>query len=128
MQKLLLLLLLLHGISCQHSEAQSNAIQADAFEKMLQSDQTVQLVDVRTPKEFAAGHIEGAVNYDIYAADFAQNLAKLDKKRPVLVYCAAGGRSATAAEHLKKAGHDKTFDLAGGMGAWKKAGKKVVNK
>lgn len=126
MQKFLFLMLLFGGMSCGDANAQSGVIQPDAFEKMLQTDKTAQLVDVRTAAEFASGHIENAVNYDIYEADFGRNLAKLDKSRTVMVYCAAGGRSATAAEQLKKLGFSKVYDLAGGMGAWKKAGKKTV--
>jgi rhodanese-related sulfurtransferase len=66
------------------------------------------------------------VNYGFYASDFAQKIAKLDKNRPVMVYCAAGGRSASAASQFKKLGFAKVYDLDGGMGAWKKAGKKTV--
>lgn len=126
MQKLLLLLLFLGGISCKNVTAQSNVIEAGEFEKMLQSDKTAQLVDVRTAAEFNSGHIESAVNYDFYADDFDQKLAKLDKNKTVMVYCAAGGRSASSAEKLKKMGFKKVYDLDGGMGAWRKAGKKVV--
>ncbi|MBV6442024.1 MAG: rhodanese-like domain-containing protein [Haliscomenobacteraceae bacterium CHB4] len=123
MQKLFLLLTLL-GLSCGKMGAQSGLLHANAFEKMLQTDKTVQLVDVRTPAEFKSGHIQGAVNFDFYAADFAQKLAKLDKKRPVMVYCAVGGRSGSAAGQLKKLGFTKVFDLDGGIGAWRDAGKK----
>lgn len=127
MLKPFLLFLLFAGLSCKPAGAQSGLLNADAFDKMLQTDKTVQLVDVRTPDEFAGGHIEGAVNYDFYATDFAQKMAQLDKKRPVMVYCAAGGRSGSAAEKLKKLGFPKIYDLDGGMGAWREAGKKVVN-
>jgi rhodanese-related sulfurtransferase len=126
MQKLFFLLLLLSGISCGNLDAQSAAINADDFEKILHSGQAVQLVDVRTPGEFAAGYIGGAVNHNIYDADFAQKMALLDKKKPIMVYCAVGGRSASAAEQLKKLGFEKIFDLAGGIKSWKNAGKKVV--
>lgn len=127
MQKLLLLLLFAGSFSCKNVTAQSTVIEAGEFEKMLQSDKTAQLVDVRTAAEFKSGYIQGAVNYDFYADDFDQNLNKLDKNKTVMVYCAAGGRSASSAEKLKKMGFKKIYDLDGGMGAWKKAGKKVVN-
>jgi rhodanese-related sulfurtransferase len=126
MQKLFFLLLFA-GVSFNNASAQSAVINTDAFEKMLKTDKTVQLVDVRTPGEFSSGHIEGAVNYDFYATDFAQKMGKLDKKKPVMVYCAVGGRSGAAAEQLKKSGFTKVYDLDGGMDAWKGAGKKVVN-
>jgi rhodanese-related sulfurtransferase len=125
MKKLLLSLLLIAGFAVQNAGAQSGLLNADAFEKMLKTDKTVQLVDVRTPDEFAGGHIQGAINYDYYAADFAQKIAKLDKKRPVMVYCAVGGRSGSAAGQLKNLGFTKVYDLDGGMGAWQKANKKV---
>jgi rhodanese-related sulfurtransferase len=124
MQKLFFLLLFA-GVSFNNASAQSAVINTDAFEKMLKTDKTVQLVDVRTPGEFSSGHIEGAVNYDFYATDFAQKMGKLDKKKPVMVYCAVGGRSGAAAEQLKKSGFTKVYDLDGGMDAWKDAGKKV---
>ena len=126
MQKLVFTLLLLAGITFNSVHAQSGLLSPNAFEKMLNSDKTVQLVDVRTPDEFRGGHINGAVNYDFYAADFAKKLATLDKKRPVMVYCAAGGRSGSAAGQLKDLGFNKVYDLDGGMGAWREAGKKVV--
>ena len=126
MQKFLLLFLFM-GIYAANAKAQSALLNADAFEKMLKNDKTVQLGDVRTPDEFKSGHIEGAVNYDFYASDFAKKMAKLDKKRPVMVYCAAGGRSGSAAGQLKKMGFTKIYDLDGGMGAWREAGKKVIN-
>ena len=107
--------------------AQSSLLSPGDFEKMLQDDKTVQLVDVRTDREYQSGHIEGALNRDYYADDFATQLGKLDKSKPVMVYCAAGGRSSGAADQLKKLGFTSVYDLDGGMKAWKAAGKKVVN-
>lgn len=126
MQKLLLLLLFAGGLSCENMNAQSAVVEAGEFEKIMQRDKTAQVLDVRTAAEFKSGYIQGAVNYDFYADDFDKNLAKLDKKKTVLVYCAAGGRSASSAEKLLKLGFSKVYDLDGGMGAWRKAGKKVV--
>ena len=93
---------------------------------MLQQDPTVQLLDVRTPEEFKSGYIAGAKNLNFYDDDFAQQIAKLDKTKPVMVYCAKGGRSASAAEQLNQAGFSKVYDLTGGMYAWKAAGKKTA--
>ncbi len=125
MQKILFLLLFAVFFG-NTANAQTSLLDSNAFEKMLKTDKSVQLIDVRTPGEFAEGHIEGALNHDFYAADFAQKIARLDKSRPVMVYCAAGGRSASATGQLKKLGFAKVYDLDGGMGAWKKAGKKTV--
>lgn len=87
----------------------------------------VQVIDVRTPKEFNSGHIEGAVNIDISKRDvFNNRVDGLDKNRPVLVYCEVGGRSAAAANLLSSKGFVQIVDLDGGMAAWRSAGKTVV--
>ena len=127
MKNTLLLLLLFAGLSLTDEANAQTLLSPDAFEKMLKNDPNIQLVDVRTPEEFSDGHIQKAVNYDYYAADFAQKIVQLDKTKPVLVYCEAGARSASSAEKLKKAGFKKIYDLDGGMSAWREAGKKVVN-
>ncbi len=102
-----------------------NKLKPDAFEQMLKSDATVQLIDVRTPSEFQGGHIDGALNLNIQDAEFAQKMEQLDKNRPVMVYCAKGSRSADAATRFNKAGFPKVYDLKGGITAWQSKGKSV---
>ena len=77
------------------------------------------LIDVRTPSEVAGGKIEGSENIVYGASGFAEALAKLDKTRPVFVYCAVGGRSGRTTPQLESLGFVKIFDLAGGYNAWK---------
>jgi rhodanese-related sulfurtransferase len=112
--------------SCNQSQldAQTKADPA-AFELKIKEVGAQQLIDVRTPQEFQSGHIKGAVNYNINGADFQQNIAKLDKNKPVLVYCAVGGRSGNAAQQLNQLGFKQVTDLKGGITAWKSAGKAV---
>lgn len=82
----------------------------------------VQLLDVRTPEEYAQGHIGGAENIDFYDAGFLKEAEKdLDKSRPVAVYCRSGKRSAEAAARLSSAGY-KVTNLEGGILAWDAAG------
>ena len=127
MKNFLFLLLTFSGLSCGSPEVQGQSkLNPNAFEALLAKDQTIQLVDVRTPEEYAAGHIDGALLIDYYDTDFAAQIGKLDKSKPVAVYCAAGGRSGSAAEQLIKMGYKKVYDLAGGMRAWRSAGKKEV--
>lgn len=127
MAKLFCFLLLLSSLSCANNATdRQTKLSPDAFENMLQEDPAIQLLDVRTPEEFASGYISGAINLNFYDDDFAQQIAKLDKTKPVMVYCAKGGRSASAAEQLKDAGFPKIYDLTGGMYAWKAADKKTV--
>ena len=83
------------------------------------------ILDVRTNNEWSTGIIHGAVFADFMKDDFEQNISELSKDKPVYVYCAAGGRSAKAAEILKKNGFKTIIDLKGGMGDWKKQGMPV---
>jgi rhodanese-related sulfurtransferase len=102
----------------------SPALAPDAFEKAITSK--VQLIDVRTPGEFSTGHLQGARNLDWTGGQLESSMESLDKNAPVMVYCAAGGRSADAREALVKAGFKDVRDLAGGINAWKAQGKPVV--
>ncbi len=94
-------------------------------EKLLQKNKQIIVLDVRTPEEFKAGHIPGAVNVDFYDKGFAQNVAKLDKGRTYLVHCAAGGRSAKASTLMQEQKFQSLYHLPEGFRAWEKAGKPV---
>lgn len=97
-------------------------ISVDEFEKQIESPCTV--LDVRTPGEVAEGIIPEATVMNIQDADFAQQIATLDKSKPVCVYCKAGGRSANASQMLSDLGYT-VYNLDGGMDAWKAAKKEV---
>jgi len=84
------------------------------------------VLDVRTPEEYAKGHLAGAKNVDFHDDAFKDMIAKLDKSQPYLVHCAAGGRSAKARDLMKALGFQNIFHLEGGMTAWQKAGGPVV--
>ena len=81
---------------------------------------------MRTPSEFASGHITGAVNLDIQSADFAQGAATLDPARNYAIYCHSGNRSKAAMAAMGQAGFTHLFDLAGGITAWQSSGGQVV--
>ncbi|HYD21122.1 MAG TPA: thioredoxin domain-containing protein [Flavipsychrobacter sp.] len=80
------------------------------------------LLDVRTAEEFAEGYIKGAVNIDWNAPSFTTEVAKLDKNKPVFVYCRRGGRSSAAVQALKDMGFKEVYDLDGGITRWQKDG------
>ena len=80
----------------------------------------LQLVDVRNPGETRSGTLAGAL--EIPLAALTDSLDALDRKRPVVVYCAGGYRSSIAASVLRAAGFDDVSDLLGGYGAWEGAG------
>ena len=98
-------------------------LKIDEFEKMLAEDNTLQLVDVRTAEEYAAGHLPGAINIDWHGEDFMEKAESLlPKDRTVMVYCRSGRRSAEAAAKLDGAGI-KTYNMLGGYLAWTAADK-----
>ena len=96
------------------------------FDQKLGADSSVQLVDVRTPEEFAQGHLAGALNIDWEGADFKKKVKEeLTTARPVMVYCRSGRRSAESALFLHEQGF-KVYNMKGGIGAWTEAGKRVT--
>jgi len=91
------------------------------FAKQMVNSPDAQLVDVRTPEEHKQGTIKNSLNINFYDDDFAtQANSKLDKNKPVLLYCARGGRSAKAAKILKKQGFTEIYDLETGYNGWGK--------
>ena len=94
------------------------------FAKMAADKRNI-ILDVRTAKEFQAGHLAGAVNLDVTAADFAVKAAALDKSKTYLVHCASGVRSVRACEQLGKLDFPSLGNLAGGFRAWVNAGQPV---
>lgn len=79
----------------------------------------VQLVDVRTPKEYNDGHIKNAVNIDYYnTPKFLEAIKKLDPEKPLYIYCRSGARSLKAAMRLVNTGFKKIYDLKGGYMRW----------
>ena len=106
------------------SNAQNAAAPAAFEAKIVQPN--VQLVDVRTPQEFANGHLENARNINYNDPKFKENIALLDKSKPIAVYCGVGGRSGKASKILVELGFKDITDLAGGITAWTAASKKVV--
>ena len=76
------------------------------------------LIDVRTPQEYEAGHIEGAVNKDFTSGEFENALDTLEKGQAVFVYCQAGGRSGKARDLLKANNFQEIYNLENGYGNW----------
>lgn len=105
---------------------------AETFIQKWKATPQAQLLDVRTPAEFTKGHLATARNADWRnQSDFAQQVAQLDKSKPVFVYCQAGGRSKAAAEWLVGQGFRTVYDLQGGYQSWqaqKEAGTNALPK
>ena len=80
------------------------------------------ILDVRTPREFAGGHIEGAINLDYNAPTFKDDLNGLDKTKMYLVYCRTARRSRGALDMMSKLEFQKVYHLLGGIVAWTSEG------
>lgn len=120
MEKLIYILLFVFTTAgfAQNSAGDIKVITPEKFRQEIQRE-GIQLIDVRTPKEFEEGHIDGAKNIDFLADDFLQNFTEeVDKDKPVYLYCRSGNRSAKASEKLKAAGYKNIIDLEGGYKAW----------
>ena len=84
-------------------------------------------IDVRTPEEFAEGHIEGAVNYNVEGPDFATQIGGLDPAGTYAVYCRSGNRSQVAVAAMSQAGINGIYELETGITGWTDAGQPVVS-
>ena len=96
----------------------------EEFAKMAADKQNV-ILDVRTAREFQAGHIQGAMNLDVNSPDFETKAASLDKSKVYLVHCASGVRSVKACEKLARLDFPNLYNLPGGFRAWVRSGKPV---
>lgn len=97
-----------------------------AFEQKIAETADAQLIDVRTPGEVSRGKLPACTNIDYSSENFQDQLASLDKTKPVFVYCAVGGRSGRAASMLSDMGFSEVYDLDGGIKAWQLAGKNIL--
>lgn len=116
----IVLILFVLNTGCTNSQ-NFKSVDVAEFKTTLEKTTDAQLLDVRTPGEFAGGHISNAKNADWNGSDFDTQVANLDKEKPVFVYCLSGGRSKKAASHLKDLGFKNIIELNGGYLAWSKA-------
>ncbi len=98
-------------------EKQDHLLSNEAFKEVIEAKE-VQLVDVRTEKEFNEGTIEYAKNIDVLGTDFIDEANKLDKTQPVYIFCKSGKRSAKARNMLLEEGFEKVYELKEGYSKW----------
>lgn len=84
------------------------------------------VLDVRTPEEFAEGHLQGAVMIDFYSDDFDAQLATLDPDVPYVLYCRSGNRSGQTIPKLEALGFQSVENIDGGVVAWTGAGLPLI--
>ena len=112
-------------LNCQTKASNSLVLVTVEEMKEISKLEGMQLVDVRTPKEYATGHIPNAQNIDFLDAEFEMNIQSLDKSKPVIIYCQRGSRSAKCASKLIANGFVKVYDLDGGFAQWEYSGLEV---
>lgn len=127
--KLLTLLLasVLTLTACSREEAKTDS-GPQAIAAWIKAQPEAQILDVRTKEEFATGHLDKAKLIPWTDKDFSERAKKeLDPAKPLLVYCRSGRRSAEATVQLAKLGFKNIRSLDGGILAWTKDGRPVVN-
>ncbi len=113
-------------VSCSIAQTESfKTIETNEFQKMTENKDAV-ILDVRTPEEYAEGHLKNSTNINFNAADFEQQISKLDAKKTYLVYCRSGKRSANASGLMTSKGFKNVVNLKDGIIAWQEQGNEVV--
>ena len=131
----LLIILSIGFVSCaQNTKSETNTIETkgDIVVSLISPNDlnaklgNIQLIDIRTPEEYAGGHLVNSVNINFYDATFADDMNKLDKNNELYIYCRSGGRSGKASKQLEKMGFTRVYDLQGGIINWNKNSLEII--
>jgi rhodanese-related sulfurtransferase len=117
-------IILLAGCSSTGSASTVNMNVSEFSQKITEPEVTI--LDVRTPEEFASGHIEGAINVDFNSGNFANEITRLNPSETYAIYCRSGSLSGQAASIMHKAGFHDVSNLNGGVIDWANAGLPLV--
>jgi rhodanese-related sulfurtransferase len=104
------------SVSCYQRDYEIELVSQAEMEDLILAD-SIQLIDVRSFEEFQNKHIKGAQSI-VFDEDFEENIQKLDKTKPVAVYCNTGRRSEECSDFLREKGFTKIYDLKGGITKW----------
>ncbi len=125
MKKIIILLISISTfVVCQGQTKENSTngkiylVNAEQFKKGI-AKEGVQLVDVRTLKEYNQGKIGNAILINFFQEDFMEKINKLDKNKPIYIYCHSGRRSGRAAKKLLNAGFENIYNLDGGIIGWR---------
>ena len=110
--------------SCS-SDSSAQKVSPKEFSEVI-SDPSVVILDVRTPQEFAEGHLANAINIDFQSGNFEQEITSLDKSKTYAVYCRSSNRSGEAVKVMADAGFTSMYDMDGGIIDWQAAGGQIV--
>ena len=116
----ILMLSILGFIGCNAQRGSS--IDSKEAYGLIKADSNIAILDVRTAKEFADGHVAGAVNIDVNQTDFAQKIDELDRSKTYIVYCRLGIRSRKAVGIMSAKGFKNLYNVSDGFVGWSKNG------
>jgi rhodanese-related sulfurtransferase len=106
-------------VSCNgQTQKKIKTIEPKAFAEKIKTTEKPQILDVRTPEEFNANHLENAENVNWLGDSFVQDSEKYDKTKPVFVYCRSGARSKKATMKLEELGFENIYEMEGGFLKW----------
>ena len=116
--KIILPVLMLLLVSFSNLSAQRTQLNSPEIKEVLKKNKAIVVLDVRTPEEFAAGHLKGAQNIDIRQQDAYSKLDKLNPKTTYLVYCRTNHRSGMAVEYMMQKGFKNVYQMMDGFPGW----------
>jgi thioredoxin 1 len=108
-------------VSCTSGQTSQTNLSATEFSEKIKTIPQAPIIDVRTPEEFEKGHLINSKNIDWNNSNFEEEISKLDKSKPVFVYCLSGGRSSSAAGKMRQDGFKQVYELNGGIMKWRAA-------
>ena len=120
-KSLFILMLSILGFMGCTAQNGSSIDSKDAY-GLIKADSNIAILDVRTAKEFADGHVAGAVNIDVNQTDFAQKIDELDRSKTYIVYCRLGRRSRKAVGIMAAKGFKNLYNVSDGFVGWNKNG------
>ena len=123
---LLLVALLIGACTAGNTGTELLPAQADSLIQARAKDSSFLMIDVRTPQEYAMGHIAGARLIDFHGADFAAEVGKLPRDASIFLYCRSGNRSGKALDLMKGMGFKDVRHLSGGITSWQAEARPLV--
>lgn len=122
-KKILYLIIVTTIAGCAPQSPTLRSIDLNEAQAMIQKHSPdLVILDVRTPKEFADGHLTSAIHINFYAGDFQDKLLKYDPGKTYLVYCQHGARGKKTLKLMKKLGFKNVYNLSGGFSKWNDQG------
>ncbi len=112
--------------SCSNGQISKTSLSPLDFQKKIEENPNAPILDVRTPGEYNEGHIKNTLNFDWKGTNFDQQTTILKKDEPLFIYCLSGGRSSSAAIHLREVGFKEVYELNGGIMKWKSENLPIV--